>query len=198
MPSPRTFGTSSAWWNGSPRLTTPFSPSSKVVSVSWDGTAVDMGLFRDPTPGARYDDATIFPGVMRNLDRAVIHLSQAIGNLMTPVREDGRHRCEATSMRSPRAEPACSGCGAGSRRTSSERRHLVGGLALVTSADFTGGAATTFTLPDFDAIVGPTDGSAVGFRMPVPRGLARATDSADALRVFGVARDGRACELQRG
>ena len=49
---------------------------------------------------------------------------------------------------------------------------LVGGLALVTSADFVGVGATTFTLPDFDAIVGPTGGSAVGFRLPVPRRLA--------------------------
>ncbi len=165
-------------------------------SVSWDGTAVDMGLFREPTPGAHYDEATIFQGVVRNFDRAVIHLSQAIGSLMTPVRED-----RTAPVRGHADEVTASKTGVQWLRgwvvENVEREgRLVGGLALVTSADFTGGAATTFTLPDFDAIVGPTAGSSVGFRMPVPRGLARVSDSAGALRVFGLARDGRACELQ--
>lgn len=166
--------------------------------VSWDGTAVDMGLFREPTPGAHHDDDAIFPGVVRNLDRAVIHLSQAIGSLMAPVRED-----RAAPMRGYVNQVTASQTGVQWLRgwvTENVEREgrLVGGLALVTSADFTGGAAATSTLPDFDAIVGPTAGGTVGFRMPVPRGLARMTDNADAPRVFGVARDGRACELQRG
>ncbi len=167
-------------------------------SVSWDGTEVDMGLFREPTPGAHYDEATIFQAVVRNLDRAVIHLSQAIGSLMTPVRED-----RTVPMRGYADAVTASKTGVqwlrGWVAENVEREgRLVGGLALVTSADFTGGAATTFTLPDFDALVGPTAGSSVGFRMPVPRGLAQVTDSADAIRFFGVARDGRACELLGG
>ena len=56
--------------------------------VSWDGTAVSMERFRERVPGAHFDEAAIFPGVVRNLDRAVIHLSQALGSLMTPVRQD--------------------------------------------------------------------------------------------------------------
>ncbi len=166
--------------------------------ASWDGTTVDMGLFRAPTPGAHHDDTTIFPGVMRNFDRAVVHLSQAIGSVMTPVRED-----PTAPMRGYVDEVTAGQTGVQWLRgwvteTVEREGKLVGGLVLVTSVDFTGGAATTFTLSDFDTMVGPTFGSTVGFRMPVPSGLARTTDNTDALRVFGIARDGRACELERG
>ena len=165
--------------------------------ISWDGTAVEMGLFREAVPGAHYDD-TIFPAVVRNLDRAVIHLSQAVGSLMTPVRED---RTEA--IRGDVDEVTVSPTGVhwlqGWVAENVERvGGPVGGLALVTSDAFTGGAATTFTPPDFDATVGPSAGSAVGFRMPVPRAVAAVTDTPDALRVFGIAKDGRASELGRG
>jgi hypothetical protein len=168
-------------------------------SVSWDGTAVDMGLFRAPNPGgAHHDEATIFPAVVRNLDRAVIHLSQAIGSVMTPVREE-----RSAVIRGYADQVTVSQTGVrwlrGWVAENVEREgRLVGGLALVTSADFSGGAAPTLSLPDFDAIVGPTAGSAIGFRMPVPRGLTREGVGAAGLRFFGVARDGRAGELQPG
>jgi len=165
---------------------------------SWDGTAVDMEVFRAPTPGAHYDDTSVFPAVMRIFDRAVIHVSQAVGSLMTPVRED-----RTAPMRGYVDEVTAGPTGMQWLRgwvaeTVAREGRLVGGLALVTWADFAGGAATTFTLPDFDTIVGPTYGGTVGFRMPVPSALARTNDHTDALRVFGVARDGRVCALDGG
>ncbi len=117
---------------------------------------------------------------------------------MTPVRED-----RTAPVRGQADEVTASPTGVqwlrGWVAENVEREgRLVGGLALVTSDGFAGVGATTFTLPDFDTIVGPTGGSAIGFRMPVPRSVARGPQGADALRVFGVARDGRACELKLG
>ncbi len=71
----------------------------------------------------------------------------------------------------------------------------VGGLALVTSDAYTGSAATRFTLPDFEATLGPSARSAIGFRLPVLRAV---RDTAATFRVFVLARDGRASELPRG
>jgi hypothetical protein len=164
---------------------------------TWNGTDVDMERFREATLSAELDDTTtVFPGVLRNFDRAVIHLSQAIGTLMTPVGE-----ARTASMRGSISDVVTGKAGVqwlrGWVTENSEREgRLLGGLALVTSADFTGGAATTFTLPDFDEIVGPTFGETVGFRMPVPRDMPSPMEHADVVRVLGVARDGRTSELR--
>ena len=69
----------------------------------------------------------------------------------------------------------------------------MGGLALVTSDAYTGSAATTFTLPDFEATLGPSARSAVGFRLPVLRAV---RDTAATFPRLRVARDGRASELR--
>jgi hypothetical protein len=163
---------------------------------SWDGAAVDMARFREATLSAHPDDDSIFPGVLRLFDRAVIHLSQAVGTLMTPVQEDG-----TAGMRGCIDEVATSHTGVRWVRgwvteNLAREGRLAGGLVLVRGADLTGAAATTFVLPDFDDIVGPTFGANVGFRLPVPRGVASPADRADALGIFGVARDGRACALR--
>lgn len=163
-------------------------------SVSWDGTAVEMGLFRAPVPGAHYDDS-IFPAVVRNLDRAVIHLSQAVASLMTPLSQDRtdaiRGHVDAVTV-SPTGVHWLHGW---VTESVGPQGRPVGGLALVTSDAYTGSAATTFTLPDFEATLGPSARSAVGFRLPVLRAV---RDTAATFRVFGVARDGRASELPRG
>jgi hypothetical protein len=165
--------------------------------LSWNGADVDMERFREATLSADLHGTTaVFPGVLRNFDRAVIHLSQAIGTLMTAMGEDG-----TASMRGSISDVFTGKAGVQWLRgwvTENVEREgrLLGGLALVTWADFTGGAATTFTLPDFDEIVGPTFGETVGFRMPVLRDLPSPMEHADVVRVFGVARDGRTSELR--
>jgi hypothetical protein len=166
--------------------------------LSWNGAAVDMARFREATLSAHPDDDSIFPGVLRIFDRAVVHLSQAVGTLMTPVQQDG-----TSAMRGCIDEVSTSQTGVRWVRgwvteNLAREGRLAGGLVLVRGADLIGGAATTFILPDFDDIVGPTFGATVGFRVPVPRGVPSAADGADALRIFGVARDGRGCELRPG
>jgi hypothetical protein len=167
-------------------------------SVSWDGGALEMASFREPVRGA-HDDDTTFPAVVRNLDRAVIHLSQVIGSLLTPVRED------RTEIRGYEDEITVSPTGVGWLEgwvaANVERdRWLVGGLAVVTSDTFTGAAATRFRFLPVDDEV-DLDGlprGAIGFRVPVPLAVASATDGPDAFRVFVLARDGSASELRRG
>jgi len=130
------------------------------------------------------------------------NLSQGIGSLLTPVRED---RTEA--IRGYASEITVSPAGVhwlqGWVPADVERESApVGGLAVVTSDTFTGAAATRFRFlaVDDEVDVGARPRGGIGFRMPVPRaaaGVTAATDGADALRVFVLARDGAASELRR-
>ena len=165
-------------------------------TVARECSTLDMTLFREPTMGAHHGDI-VFQALVRNFERAVVHLSRGVAASLQPVQEDGeapvRGRADEVTT-SPTGMRWLRGWVV--ENIEAEGR-LVGGFALVASDGCNGGAAASITLEDFDAIVGPTDRRPTGFRVPVARD-AVLSDDVRGLRVFGIARDGRAAALDRG
>ena len=163
-------------------------------SVSWKGSMVEIGRFREPTMGAHYGDI-VFQALVRNFERAVVHLSQAVGTSMHPVHLDGQAPVRGRADRTTESPTGMRWLEGWVVEHAEAQGRLIGGFALVSAAGFLGGAAASLTLPDFEALVGPTRGAATGYRIPVPREIAFSTSFATGPTVFGVARDGRASRL---
>ena len=165
--------------------------------VSWEGSMVEIDRFREPTMGAHYGDI-VFQALVRNFERAVVHLSQAVGFANQPVHLDEQAPVRGRADRTTESQTGMRWLEGWVVEQAEAQGRLIGGLALVSAAGFLGGAAASLTLPDFEAIVGPTGGAATGYRIPVPREVACQASLATGTTVLGISRDGRASRLDGG
>ena len=163
-------------------------------SVSWEGAAVEIGRFREPTMGAHYGDG-VFQALVRQVERAVVHLSQAVGTCLQPVRLDEQAPVRGRAGRTTESPTGLHWLEGWVVEQAESQGRLIGGLALASATGFLGAAAASVTLPDFEALVGPTGGAATGYRMPVTHEMDCAASPGTGPTVFGVARDGRASRL---
>jgi hypothetical protein len=165
----------------------------------WDSASVAIGSFRPPNEGARHTYARHFEAVVRNLERSVVYLSQAVGSAMAPSGLDGtaRVRGHVDGVRTSRS--GMQWLEGWVVETDARPASFIAGYALDVGprTHHAGGAAASFRRSDVDDILANPGGSDSGFRIPVALDSS-APQPGPPRTAFGVSTSGRRVRLGAG